>query len=266
MATQVLVEIANQTQRPPRYPKEIKVRYYFSAKELYDNNCKLDDITIRPDYDAMKSATNGEYEVQYDIVEYGDDGECYLELTWSDYQFYGSLQCQFALMDPVQNDKFTFIWDPTNDYSRSELKTAEELGVSLNVAPYLYDKITMYVDGEQVWGVAPDGSKPSDVKNQPATTTKQADTTTKTSTTSTKSNEPEAKAANFGDVNCDDSVDVSDVVLLNRFFVEDKKAKITDQGMLNADCKYDNSVDPDDATLILQYIARMIPYSQLGQK
>ncbi len=266
MATQVLVEISNQTQRPPRYPKEIKVRYYFSAKELYDNNCKLEDITIRPDYDAMKSATNGEYQVQYDIVEYGDDGECYLELTWSDYQFYGSLQCQFALMDAVQNDKFTFIWDPSNDYSRSDLKTAEELGVSLNVAPYLYDKITMYVDGEQVWGVAPDGSKPSDVKNQPAATTKPAESTTKTSTTSSKENEPDAKKANFGDVNCDGSVDVSDVVLLSKFFVEDKDAKITDQGMLNADCKYNNSVDSEDATLILQYIARMVPYSQLGQK
>ena len=258
MATQVLVEIANMTQRPPRYPDEIKVRYYFSAKELYDNNCKLEDITIRPDYDAMKSATNGEYQVQYDIVEYGDNGECYLELTWKGYQFYGSLQCQFALMDAVQNDQYTFIWDPTNDYSRSDLKTAEELGVSLNVAPYLYDKITMYVDGKQVWGVAPDGSKPETDEPAPVgNTTTAAPTTTKSITPST---------VKYGDVNEDDSVDVADVVLLARYCVEDVSAKISEQGMKNADCKLDGNVDPEDGAKILQYIAKIITYSDLGKK
>ncbi len=258
MATQVLVEISNMTQRPPRYPDEIKVRYYFSAKELYDNNCKLEDITIRPDYDAMKSATNGEYQVQYDIVEYGDNGECYLELTWKGYQFYGSLQCQFALMDAVQNDQYTFIWDPTNDYSRSDLKTAEELGVSLNVAPYLYDKITMYVDGKQVWGVAPDGSKPEPDEPAPTgSTTTAAPTTTKSVTPST---------VKYGDVNEDDSVDVADVVLLARYCVEDVTAKISEQGMKNADCKLDGNVDPEDGAKILQYIAKIITYSDLGKK
>ena len=257
MATQVLVEISNMTQRPPRYPDEIKVRYYFSAKELYDNNCKLEDITIRPDYDAMKSATNGEYEVQYDIVEYGDNGECYLELTWKGYQFYGSLQCQFALMDAVQNDQYTFIWDPTNDYSRSDLKTAEELGVSLNVAPYLYDKITMYVDGKQVWGVAPDGSKPEADEPAPANVTTAAPTSTKSVTPST---------VKYGDVNCDDSVDVADAVLLARYCVEDRTANISEQGIKNADCNLDSQVTPDDGIKILQYIAKIIPYSDLGKK
>ncbi len=262
MATQVLVEISNMTQRPPRYPDEIKVRYYFSAKELYDNNCKLEDITIRPDYDAMKSATNGEYQVKYDIVEYGDNGECYLELTWSGYQFYGSLQCQFALMDAVQNDQFTFIWDPSNDYSRSELKTAEELGVSLNVAPYLYDKITMYVDGKQVWGIAPDGSKPELDEPAPTnpTTTEQPKTTTAPGTPGTD------MTAKYGDVNCDGKVDVSDAVLLCRIIVEDKQAVVSSQGMINGDCNLDGKRDPDDCTMILQYIAKLIPYSKLGTK
>lgn len=72
--------------------------------------------------------------------------------------------------------------------------------------------------------------------------------------------------ATYGDVNCDGDVDVSDVVLLSRLLVEDKGAKVIDQGMLNADCNRTGSPDPEDADMILKYIARQIPYSDLGKK
>ncbi len=257
MATQVLIEIENRTQRPPRYPKEIKVRYYFSAKELYDNNCKLEDLSIRPDYDEMKSSTNGDYEVKYDIVEYGDNGECYLELTWSDYQFYGPLQCQFAIMDDVQNAEYTFIWDPSNDYSRKGIKTATELGVPLNEAPVVTDSITMYVDGVQVWGTAPDGSKPQEPSDEPAP----KETTAIPLPSTTARTKP---ASLYGDVNLDNAVDVSDVVLLLRFTSGDSTATVYEAGLANADCKYDGIVDPDDATVILKYIAKLISASEMG--
>ena len=40
--------------------------------------------------------------------------------------------------------------------------------------------------------------------------------------------------------------------------------ELTDQGLLNADCKKDNKRDMDDAMMILQFIAKIIPYSKLG--
>ena len=156
--------------------------------------------------------------------------------------------------------KITFGFDPSNDYSRKGIKTATELGVPLNEAPVVTDSITMYVDGKQVWGIAPDGSKPETEPDKPApnnTTTEKPKATTAGGTTST---------VMYGDVNCDQSVDVADVVLLSRIAVEDTTANVTAQGMKNADCNLDTKTDLDDCTMILRYIAKLIPYSKLGSK
>ena len=55
-----------------------------------------------------------------------------------------------------------------------------------------------------------------------------------------------------GDVDCNDYIDVSDVVLLMRFAAEDTEAKLTDQGVANGD------VDGNGRTMILKYIAKQI--------
>ncbi len=70
---------------------------------------------------------------------------------------------------------------------------------------------------------------------------------------------------NWGDVNCDGSVTTADIILLNRFLAEDDVV-ITAQGMLNADCAYDGKTSAEDATKILQYIAGIISYSELGNQ
>jgi hypothetical protein len=237
MATQVLIELCNKTQRPPRYLDEIKVRYYFDISEVLENGGSVEDITVRPDYDQMKSDTDGKYVVSYEIVQYDDKGCCYLELTWPDYEFYGTLQYQFALMDTVQNAEYTFIWDPTNDYSRSKLKTAKELDVPLNVAPDYTDSLTMYVEGEKVWGVEPDGAD---------------------------SPEPDSDVM-YGDVDCNKSVDVLDAVMLARLVAEDTETGVTDEGKLNADCKKDGKTDMNDLRQLLKYLADLIPYQTLGK-
>ena len=60
-----------------------------------------------------------------------------------------------------------------------------------------------------------------------------------------------------GDVNLDCAIDVSDAVLTARYLAEDKTAKITDQGLQNADADGDGSVTTDDITAILKQIARI---------
>lgn len=234
MATQVLVEIDNSSFLPPHYLKEAKVRYYFSIAELLKNGQTIDDLTVRVDYDAMKSNTDGKYEVTYEVVQYNDQGDCYIEMTWADYEFYGTMQFQFALMAQVQNEEYTFIWDPTNDYSRSGLSTCDELGVTLAEALTEYDQITMYVDGEHVWGIAPEGA-------------------------------PEDQTL-YGDVDCNGKVEIADVVLLSRYIAQDENVKtISEQGLVNADCVKDGNVDMDDATAIARYLAHLIEASELGK-
>ena len=61
-----------------------------------------------------------------------------------------------------------------------------------------------------------------------------------------------------GDVDCSGTVDVSDVVLLMRFAVEDQEAKLTDQGIANGDVDGNGKTDSNDGTVILKFIAKQI--------
>lgn len=250
MASQILLELYAHTMLPPRYLDEIKVRYYFDISEMLEHGHTMDDLIVRIDYDAMKSNSDGKYEVTYEIVQYSDDGKCYIEFTWPDYQFVGSLQFQFALMDQTPTEDYEFCFDPTNDYSRSEMVTCDELGVPLNEAPQYYDLCTMAVDGVKVWGTAPEGAPDFD----------ESGSGTGTSGTTTSDDKTV-----YGDVNCDGVVDISDAILCARLAAEDTAIKVTEQGKKNADCKKDNKVDGNDTVLIIQYIAKLIGKSELGK-
>ena len=61
------------------------------------------------------------------------------------------------------------------------------------------------------------------------------------------------------DINCDGSVDVSDVVLLCRFIVADKGIVVTDAMVSKMDVDGNGKTEPDDATKILRKIARLDP-------
>lgn len=68
---------------------------------------------------------------------------------------------------------------------------------------------------------------------------------------------PEVKTTASGDANCDGAMDISDVVLTARVVNEDKKAKITDAGMRNADVDNNGNVNLDDVSKMLRVIARI---------
>ncbi|MBR1528904.1 MAG: glycoside hydrolase family 9 protein [Oscillospiraceae bacterium] len=223
MATQILIEIANLSSQPPRYLDDVRVRYYFNISELLKNGQTLDNIEIRPDYDEMKSSTDGKHVVDYNLVQYNDNGDCYLELTWENYQFYGDLQVQFALMDTTQNADYKFVWDSSNDYSRKAIRTADEIGKELNEAPEFTDGITMYIDQQLVWGTPPEGSEETPV----------SDTL-------------------WGDADCNGIVNILDVITLNKAILG--KESLTAQGKINADVDQDNTPDSTDSLNILKLI------------
>lgn len=251
-STQILLEFTNETLLPPRYLNEVKVRYYFNISELIEGGQTLDDVNVEMQYDKMAANSQNEYQVKTELVQYNDKGDCYLEMTWPDFKFYGEMDYQFAIVAPKLhvtvgedgNEKHVAIWDSSNDYSRKGMVSQEELGKSLNECPEEFEGMTMYVDGERVWGTAPEGApEPEGVKPSNVDGT-----------------------VSYGDVNVDKRVDVSDAVLLSRMLAEDKTAKITSQGKLNADCKKDGDLSSDDVLRILQYIAKQIEYSVLGTK
>ncbi len=65
----------------------------------------------------------------------------------------------------------------------------------------------------------------------------------------------------WGDITCDNSVDVADAVLLARFLNQDVEAQITDQGLKNANV-VSGQLDSDDISAILLCIAKQIPHEQ----
>ena len=112
---------------------------------------------------------------------------------------------------------------------------------------------------------------------QTTTTTKSTETTTTTKTTisvtttsakesSEQTSGDDPQQNEWGDVNCDGEVDVSDAVLLSRFVAEDTSAKITTTGKNNAEVTGDGNLNGDDTLKILRYIAKMITAEELAPK
>ncbi|MBR6761919.1 MAG: hypothetical protein IKM30_07800, partial [Oscillospiraceae bacterium] len=83
-------------------------------------------------------------------------------------------------------------------------------------------------------------------------------TTTTTTTTSTDTSASEIIASKKGDVTCDGTVKIDDVVLLCRYVAEDPKIEITVQGIANGDCDGIKGVSADDAIIVLKYLAGIV--------
>lgn len=247
-ATQVLIEFTNETLLPPRYLQEARIRYYFNISELFKYGQTVDNIEIDMQYDKMGTQPGSTAQVTYEIVQYNDKGDCYVEFTWAGYKYYGEMDLQFAMVDKTQNDEYEFILDSSNDYSREGMVTEKEIGKPLNECPQEFDKITMYADGVHVWGIEPEGAPAG----------------------GTEKSEPisDNPAVKYGDVDCNKTVNVVDAVLLARVVAEGadlKDGELTAEGKLNADCKFDGVVDKDDLTMLVNYLAAKIEYSALGK-
>ncbi len=66
-------------------------------------------------------------------------------------------------------------------------------------------------------------------------------------------------AQQYGDLNLDSQVDVSDAVLLARFCAEDPTVNISQTGKTLADVDADGKITQDDTVTLLQFIAKLIP-------
>lgn len=64
-------------------------------------------------------------------------------------------------------------------------------------------------------------------------------------------------ADNRGDANCDNVVDISDVILLSRYVAEDTAATMNENGIANADMNGDGILNGADTTAIVRKIAKL---------
>ncbi len=90
------------------------------------------------------------------------------------------------------------------------------------------------------------------------------DSETSTETPSESINENDVL---YGDVDCNGKVEVNDIVSLNMYLL-DKDANIpgvTAQGLLNANCEYDDVIDLADSSKIINFLAELISEDELGK-
>lgn len=90
------------------------------------------------------------------------------------------------------------------------------------------------------------------------------DPTTATDPTNPPATEDIADGTKYGDVNVDNDISVADVVELNKYLLNTSMT-LKPGGKENADVVRDNSIDTKDSTLLVNYIAEMVDYDQLGK-
>ena len=212
---QIKVVVHNRTVDPPEFVSDMKARYYFNIKELLDANQDIDYVQLFVDYDQQSGYSDGETQATISQpVKYDDNGTYYVEIAWENCDFYGSRVFQFRLVNKMDPDTYLVTkWDSSNDYSYSDLISFEDE----NSASAITDKITLYSYGKLVWGVEPDGTSASDNPSD---------------------------SILYGDANCDNTVDISDAVMILQTLANTDKygvngtdpTHITEQGMINADC------------------------------
>ncbi len=68
--------------------------------------------------------------------------------------------------------------------------------------------------------------------------------------------EPDLKVTKWGDTDCNDSVDILDVILLNRNILG--KSEVTPQGKVNSDIDVNDKLEPADALNIMKLIVKIL--------
>ena len=117
--------------------------------------------------------------------------------------------------------------------------------------------VTLYFEDEVVIQTTP-----------AATTTTGGDTTTTVTTTADVPSSDETidseLVTRYGDVNCDESVNIADVIAINMYLLDNKSNPLTDVGIANSDVVRDGEINTSDSLTLMNYVAMVVDESKLG--
>lgn len=297
--TEVKAWAMNHTAWPARVAKDVRYRYYFDVSELLAAGMSVDQITVETKAQQYKEGEAGYGEAKGPYKYEGDptgntyyaeivfeDGRAIMPTGQSEHR--DEVQFRISIPDAIDGQSTAGAWDYSNDWSfNGGLADASDLKKSDS----LNEHITMYVDGELVWGEEPDGTKfvpkpcTKDGKGsstpsttQPSNPTPTTQPTTQPTTTTTVTTTPAAQestapitvtttpiggntpaATLWGDANCDKGVDVSDAVIVMQSLANPSKYKLTEQGKANGDVNRNgDGITANDALSIQKYKLSLI--------
>ncbi|AEE96314.1 glycoside hydrolase family 9 protein [Mahella australiensis] len=144
--TQLTVAIDAQTVHPPRYETGLSCRYFFDITEMVDAGQTINDVSVETYYDECSVIDRIPASIKGPYVWDENNNIYYVEVDWSNVPIFGDREYQFGLVS-AQDQNYTYHWDPTNDYSRTDITST--MAVT--------QKVPVYVDGKPVYGVEPTG-------------------------------------------------------------------------------------------------------------
>lgn len=217
----------NHTAWPARCVDNISYRYYMDLSELLDAGYQASDVVMRVDRD--QALMYSEYQpAEISSVTHYKDNIYYIEVTYPDGRVAlpiseGQQQCELMLALVYPN--YQSGWDAENDYSNIDL--LEQTGEYV-----VTDKIPLYINGTLYSGTEPDGTTPT--PTEPSTTSATLDETLP------------------GDANVDGIVNLSDLVLLNRYLL--RKGTLSQKGGKNADMDANNWLSVLDSIYLQRHL------------
>ncbi|MBP3243132.1 MAG: glycoside hydrolase family 9 protein [Ruminococcus sp.] len=252
--TEIKAWAMNHTAWPARVAKDVEYRYYFNVSELKEAGLSVDQIKVEGKSQQYQEGQQGYATVSGPYLYEGDssgntyyalikfeDGRAIQPTGQSEHR--DEVQFRISIPDAIEGKPTTGAWDPSNDWSYESIPDATDL----KKADSINDHITMYVDGNLVWGTEPDGTTPEDV--QPTTTTKESgSTTTTTTTTATGTDKPYV----YGDADDNGTVSVSDIVCVLQFVANKDKYPLEGRKLIQADVDGVEGVSANDAFVIQQ--------------
>lgn len=231
----------------------ISIRYYYNGSEM-SNPMAMEGSELYDQAATEAAPADGVISGPYKYDKLADT--YYFEITFDGYNFANSAKKYQFTMGTYYGDK----WDPTNDWSYDGLKIYTQDDAFFGTGNEVRnDNICIYTDGKLIGGIEPDGSEP---EVEEPTTEPTSETTPKPTTTTSKDDEkPTSSAAVngdavYGDVNCDNKIDVLDVITLNKNLLGG--GELTEQGIRNADVDLDDAPTVADSLTILKYIISLV--------
>ncbi len=287
----------NHTAWPARVEKNVTYRYFFDVSELLAAGLSVDDIKVETKSQQYKEGEQGFATISGPHKYEGDatGNTYYAEIIFEDAraiqptgqsEHRDEVQFRVSIPDAIDGKPTTGAWDPSNDWSYQGVEEATDLKKPDSINKY----ITMYVDGQLVWGVEPDGTEASNepvvkpsknpqpsaspspvVSPSPAASpspeaTPSASVSPSPEATPSSAVSPSPSNGNpgssdtsktlLGDVNLDTVVDVTDLSTLALAIVD--KTELTGQAKINADVDKDSKVGLTDLATIKQFVSKQI--------
>ena len=147
--TQIVLNLHNESSRPPHYETGMMVRYFFNISEMIDAGQTIQDVEFSITYDEQISLQDEPIEYRGPF-KWDDAGTYYYEFDWSGRKIYGERELQISLA-AKQDSNYVTHWDPTNDYSRKNV--TDTYAITRNVPVYL--------NGVKVFGEEPPKLEPT---------------------------------------------------------------------------------------------------------